>query len=758
MMKRFVFFMAAMAAACSGDSSAPKGATPAKITAVSGSAQNVQAGQPVPAPLVVQVTDANNQPVANTLVSFTINSGGGKLSQALDTTDASGNAAVTWTVGTSLGNGRVQARAQFVTAPADFDVTINPGPPALIAQASGPVGATASGFETADSIAIKVTDNFDNPIVGQAVTFSVVAGGGSVSATSKTTGTDGVARIAWTAGNAGAQTLRANAGSLNIDINANAVSCSEITLAVGEVQSLNPANAACAILNGMAQRYLVTIVNPTNSPVASVGYKGRGIGGATSSEIVEPVAARSPAQLSEAIARAHGEILGKNMELLQRYGAPAHAALRSVNRVSAQQMPPAIGDLIPMKLPDITINGCTSFTNVIGRVVYVGAKAIMLEDTASPLKGQADALYRKVGEDFDNVMFPILNANFGNPLVMDAQLNNDGRMYMLYSTKVTTMGSGLILGFFSSADFLPQCPSSNVAEVFYARAPTGLGGTSSEPTANWEFARAIASTMIHEAKHLTSFANKFSQPAWTGNKPQDGWLEESSAEIAQELLSRVQFGQAAKSNIDYAATLAKEVRPSSGTPINMFNAFRWLYSYVSDPESLSMVGSAGPGDVTFYGSGWAFIRWVIDTYATNEAAFLTAMNRDVTYFGVANFENLTGKSYQQLLSEFSLALALDDYPGFTATDARYSFPSWNLRSMFAGLNTDFPNTFPTATPLKVRSGGFGKFSVDVGGVRGGGFSVLQLSGTQANRQLLEFKGANGAPFPAEMRVNVVRVQ
>jgi hypothetical protein len=783
-LERFVLpFMAAILAACAGgDLSAPKVGEPARVTVVSGTAQNVQAGQQLPAPLVVQVTDASDRSVSETPVSFTISSGGGKLSQALDTTDASGNASVTWTVGTSAGTGQVQARAQLVVAPAGFDVTINAGPPALIAQASNPVGSTAGGFETGDSTAIKVTDTFSNPIAGQAVTFSVVSGGGAVSATTKSTGSDGVARTSWTVGSAGAQALRATAGSLNVDITANAVSCSEITLAVGEVQSLDPANAACTILNGKAQRYVVTIVNPTNSPLASVAYKGRGLSGATSSPIVEPVTASSLAmpalsgevgdETKESLARSrvHRSILESNMELLQRVRPQAQAASRSTNRVVAplvallvaQRRPPAVGDLVPMKLPDITVNGCTSFTPVVGRVVYVGSKGIMLEDTANASKGKVDSLYASLGREFDDVMFPILSANFGNPLAMDAQLNNDGAIYMMFSTKVGTMGNGLIAGFVSTADFLTtgQCPSSNGATVFYARAPTGLGIGTVEPVASWEWTRSIASTIIHEVKHLTSFATKMAQPGFSGIKyPQDQWLEESSAEISQELLDRVSFSYTAKSNVDYAATIGKEVRPSTyGLPMNMFNAFAWLYRYVSDPESLSLVGPAGPQDVTYYGSGWAFLRWVIDTYATTEPAFLTAMTRDNARVGVANIENITGKSFRQLLSEFSVALALDDYPGFTAVDAKYSFPSWNTRSIFAGMSADFPSQFANPAPLRVRSTGFGKFSVDVGGVRGGGFSVLQLSGTQANKQLLEFKGVNGTAFPAEMRVNIVRVQ
>lgn len=759
MIKRLFWSLLASVAACGGDASGPALGSAAKIAIVSGSAQSAQAGQALAAPLVVQVTDASSRPVANALVTFAIKSGGGTLSQALDTTDASGYASAGWIVGTTSGPAQIEASAQFVGTPVRFDATITPGPLALIAQTSGAIGATPGGFETADSIAVRVTDNFNNPVVGQAVTFSVLAGGGTVSAATRSTGADGIARTSWTVGKTGAQTLRATAGSLNVDVTATAVSCPEITLAVGEVQSLAPASAACATLNGTAQRYLVTIVNATNSPVSLTGYKARGLTDAPTTSIVSQGPATSIAASAEtgessaslARERVHAEILQRNMELLR-------PELRSANDVAAQRMPPAVGDLIQMKLPDITVDGCNTFTPVVGRVVYVGAKSVMLEDTTNPLKGQVDTLYKRVGQEFDTVMYPILRANFGDPLVMDAQLNNDGAMYMLFSAKVNVMGNGQIAGFVSTADFLPQCPSSNAAEAFYARSPTALGTGTAEPFLGWEFTRAIASTIIHEAKHLTSFAAKMAQPGFPGNKPQDGWLEESSAELAQELLSRTTFSNVARSNVGYATTIAKEVRPSSGLPFNMINAFRWLHAYVSDPESLSLVGSTAPGDVTFYGGGWGFLRWVIDTYATSEPAFLTAMTRDIANVGVANIENLTGKPFSQLLSEYSLALALDDYPGFTPIDPKYSFPSWNLRSIFAGMSADFPTIYSNPTPLKVRSSGFGKFNVDVGGVRGGGFSVLQLSGTQANRQLLEFKGANGGTFPAELRVNIVRIQ
>lgn len=595
---------------------------------------------------------------------------------------------------------------------------------ARLSEVSSTVGATPSGFATADSVAVRVTDSVGNAIAGQTVAFAVIAGGGSVSPATKATGQDGIARVAWTVGGPGPQTLRASAGSLSVEIAVSAVSCAELALAVGEVTALSTTNAACAVLNGSGKRYVITIANAASSPSASAGYSGRGLAAAT--------------------------ILEQSLALLPRYAPRANAA--PAPRV-------AVGDLIPMKVPDINTDGCSAFDAVTARVVYAGRKGIVLEDTANALRGQVDTILTRVGRDFDDVIFPLLRANFGDPLAMDASLNNDGALYMLISDKVNKT---IATGFVSASDFLPvsQCASSNMAEVFYARGLTPPGGGTA--ALDFSFAsttRRLESTIIHEAKHLTSIATRLSQGKVPGARPlEDAWLEESSAEIAMELLSRVTYGTAAKSNLDYATTLAREARPASGLPLNMFHPFTYLYTYFAAPETHSMVGRVTPDDFTFYGSGWAFLRWVIDTYAPSESAFLLAMTSDASHWGVENIEARTGKSFPQLFAEFSMALALDDYPAFTPIDARYSFPSWNVRSIFAGMNADFPVTFPFAAPLKVRSTAFGKFTVDVAGIRGGGFSVLELTGTPAARQLLELRGMNGSPFPQALRVTIARVQ
>ena len=774
--------LALLAACSSSDSSGPKIGPPATITAVSGATQNGQAGVALTSPLVVKVADAQGQGVSKAIVSFQITAGGGTLSQTVDTTDAEGTASVTWTVGSSVGIGRVEARSTGLVTPATFNVDIKAGPAALLGRTSDAVGTTAAGFELNDSVAVRVTDQFNNPVAGQTVTFAVTAGGGTVSAATRTTGDDGIARTAWKIGTTGTQTLRATAGTLAADISGTAADCAESTLAVGDILTLTPGSAQCVILNGTARNYIITVVNPTNSPGSTAAFKSRGAGGAQSTNTTtEPVATSFalnslPSAMGEEVRESfaerttHAKVLRASADVMERLGAPRRT---NTSNLSLQVAPPNVGDMISMKIPTNFNDLCspTGAVNVRARVLYVGTRGIMLEDSANTLAGQLDTLYRAIGEEFDNVMFPILQTNFGNPLAMDAQTNNDGHIYMLFSTKINTIQGGTIAGFVSSGDFFPanQCPGTNFGEVFYARAPTVAGpGFTGETAAAW--ARGTRTVIIHEVKHIVSFAEKLSRGGTpNGFFAKDQWLEESSAMLVEELWGRGIFNLQPKTNISYANSIYCEVRPTQNAnwpqcqptkPLNIFDHFINLYDFVSDPEGHSMVGPVATGDFTFYGSGWIFLRWLIENYVPSESAFLKAMTAETVLPGIENIQARTGKTFQDLLSEFSLALTLDDYPSFTPKDAKYSIQSWNTRNIFAGMSADFSNQnfFTNPTPLRIRPGAFGKFAIDVGGVHGGGWTVMQISGTQSNKQLLEFKGVAGTVFPPEMRINVVRVQ
>ena len=126
---------------CSKDSGVTLSKAPAKIAVVSGDAQNGVGQVALAALLVVKVTDPQDAPVANVVVTWAASDPTAQLSSATSTTDATGSAQVNWTLGQTLGTQTVAATASVINgAKAVFQgvnaaptisggVTVNAAPP-----------------------------------------------------------------------------------------------------------------------------------------------------------------------------------------------------------------------------------------------------------------------------------------------------------------------------------------------------------------------------------------------------------------------------------------------------------------------------------------------------------------------------------------------------------------------------------------------------------------------------------------------------
>jgi hypothetical protein len=152
----------------------------------------------------VQVIDRGGAPVAGEAVTFAVVDGGGSVSQASVATNTSGIGAVSWTLGTgslehlSASIGNVSATPVMFTARA-----VEGGVTGLIAAGGGNEAIAAGGDATPPQV--KVVNAAGVGVPGILVAFSVTAGGGSISASSAVSGTDGVAALTrWTMGPVGA--------------------------------------------------------------------------------------------------------------------------------------------------------------------------------------------------------------------------------------------------------------------------------------------------------------------------------------------------------------------------------------------------------------------------------------------------------------------------------------------------------------------------------------------------------------------------
>ncbi|HEY7026981.1 MAG TPA: Ig-like domain-containing protein, partial [Gemmatimonadales bacterium] len=132
-------------------------------------------------------------------------------------TDADGRARSKWVLGHTAGNQDVQAEVKTDAGQPltqTFHATALAGPAASITEVKGDQQTGQVGTALADSLVVKVTDQFGNPVSGYTVNWTA-QGGGTVSAATVVTGANGQAAVQRVLGNtAGAQSAEADAAGL----------------------------------------------------------------------------------------------------------------------------------------------------------------------------------------------------------------------------------------------------------------------------------------------------------------------------------------------------------------------------------------------------------------------------------------------------------------------------------------------------------------------------------------------------------------
>ena len=573
----------------------------------------------------------------------------------------------------------------------------------------------------------------------------------------------------------------------------------KVSLAPGESRALLTADAriGCREYPAGDAEYLVSVFNTSRSPSPRVGFEVRGSTGAGQPDSTTAAtataslageagrldAARLPPLVREQIraGRGHRRVVESNRRLLERArrssGDPvgrgeatsngARAAVSGAPDLSAQQAPPEVGEYVDFRVPDLNASSgdfCGDYVTVTGRVAHVTEHAVLVSDTANPVDGEYDDRLREMGREFEDRMWPVITENFGDPLRMDPQLNDDGHLYMLFTPAVNDFGNALAFVF--SGDFFPRtssdstqvtCASSDTAEVFYSRAPTRVAPDdygSLEATAGWQ--RVLRSTLVHEVKHLASNAERIDRDL----PPETAWLEESTAHAAEELYARRVFGFSQGSNATYDQTVYCAVRPTvpecEGAPSVMVSEFVWLAQYMQRTAILGAVDDSR-SDAVFRGSGWWLLRWAIDHAPVSESAFLSALTTS-SRTGIENLEARTGRSWTEMLADWTLSLAVDDRSSEVERE-ELTVPSWNVRDVFRGFNRDFGelSVFAEPYPLTTRTEDYGSFTRSVGGLPGGTGAIFRLVGNRDSTQLVEIAPLSGDALPPELRISVVRL-
>lgn len=718
---------------------------PTAIVVLAGNGQKRALGAQLVDSLAVRVLDGAGDPASGVSVSWTVAFGDAVTSPATTATGSDGTARTSVTVGSQTGAITIHAAVDGLS-PAAFTVQAVPAP--VVTGASpdsmpvrGHLIIDGSGFSSVPAENVVTIGGV--PATVQAAQLTRL----TVIVPCLPTGEVGVSVEVFGAVAAFTHPLRVT---------------DRRNLAVGGSYALDGPDAHCTEL--LSTGTYMAVVSSVGQPAATTALRFTGSvpgAGAPMQFTFDQALRVRPAPDFERRRRAHEQLLRHDAELL-RVPRPPRAALR--DPAAALAAVPNVGDVLTLKVPDAA-NANTCFgvaATVSARVVHVGTHAVVLEDINAPLAGTMDAMFQEMGQTFDNDMFPLLTANFGNPLAIDGSTDANGRIYMLFTPAINDMQS--LAGFVTPADLLSDiCPAGNKAEIFYATVPTLPGdeddadGLGNVTAAHWF--RVMRTVVMHEAKHIASFAELLSRGTLLA---QDAlWMEESTAMIAEELYARLAYGYAQNDNTTFMASLYCERRPTfpecAGKPFAMYDHFFYVYNYLRSIEGL---GPLYLDDPTFYGSGWSFLRWVIDHYAGSEADFLRALTTETLLGPFENIEARAGQPFEELLGDWLLAHALDDHPEYPV-DPLYTMPSWNTPDIFLGMNQDSfggQHPFPTPTPLNKHNASGSSFVVDIAALRGGTGAIVEFTGAPSGARLLKLNTPAGGPASGNLRLKVVRVK
>ena len=206
------------------------GSRPHTVVKTSGDGQERPASTQLAAPFVVSVLDQDGSSLAGVTVSFSVTAGGGMLSSTTDanpctvasstssataTTDANGRAATRLTLGSDAGTNTVSATVEGLE-PVTFTATAaEQAMPHSLTKVCGDSQEGMASEQLAEPFVVSVLDEDGAAMAGVVVSFSVTAGGGTLSSTTSTTDANGRAATRLTLGSdAGTNTVSATVEGL----------------------------------------------------------------------------------------------------------------------------------------------------------------------------------------------------------------------------------------------------------------------------------------------------------------------------------------------------------------------------------------------------------------------------------------------------------------------------------------------------------------------------------------------------------------
>ncbi|MDB4873725.1 MAG: hypothetical protein JWM41_171 [Gemmatimonadetes bacterium] len=743
-------------AACGGADVGPSSNPPAALNAATDLNRTAPVGTPLANAVVVTVTDASGRPVQNAAVALSVTIGNGTINPRVAMTDAHGQAAATWTLGTIVGANEVTATVAGVGTQLKFEATgtagavtaisFTPQSPRLLPTVET-FQLTAQGLDAFGNVTTP-TPTF---VVRDPSLISVDASGfvralrrGSVTYVLATAGakTDSVLVTVLAVGQSVCMGLAAT----------------PLDLSLGQVVTDVSGTGFCVHASSPSAEYAVIPYFNSGVPSATVTVEVRGQGLTPLSLPAATIVRSNPGPAGPAPVVIPDEAFESRMRAQERSqsalrraagGQSGPSARMDIQRsANAAVTVPAVGDLL--KLNTNAINYCDNPDVRVGRVAAVTDKAIVVADTANPIGGFTDAEYRSIGVTFDTLVDPVDRAAFG--AVTD--IDNNGHVILFFTRAVNELtaqaASSVVLGFFYGRDLLPKtgtagtCAGSNVGEMFYLMVPDTGGVVNSNKRSKALVVSLSNGTVAHEYQHLIN-ASRRMYVNGAGNVTEEKWLDEGLAHVAEELNFFRAAGVSPRSNID--ATPFPDPKFLAAFNTFQLNNFRRYAQYLPQTATQSPIGfDALDDDLPTRGAIWNFLRYAADHLpAGQENAFWTKLVNSTTS-GVANLTNALGAAPNGFFRDWAISVFMDD--NAPNVDPRFQQPSWNMRSAL-------PYTTSLPFPLATRT--LSDNTPTALTLAGNGVSFFRFS--VANGQEAFFTvTSNGQPLPATVQLSVVRVK
>jgi uncharacterized protein (TIGR03437 family) len=244
----------------------------ATLTVLAGSPQSTAVNTVFPTAFQVKLTDAFGNPAAGQTVTFTAPASGSSGTFAgspavTASTNASGVAtAPAFTANSQAGSYQVTASALSLST--GLMAANTSGPASVMTIVAGDNQGAAAGTAFAAALVVKVTDQFQNPLSGVAVTFTTPVSGASGtfsgSATVNTNASGVATAPVFTAnGTSGAYTVTASAGALSRSFN-----LTNLTGAPANLTIVSGNSQSAIVSAAYATPLAVRLSDASNNPIA----------------------------------------------------------------------------------------------------------------------------------------------------------------------------------------------------------------------------------------------------------------------------------------------------------------------------------------------------------------------------------------------------------------------------------------------------------------------------------------------------------